>query len=380
MRVLLKGPYTPYSGYGSDLIAMTRAFINWGAEVYIQPTLIEGPIPTEVLMLLTKHLKAPFDLAIVHTDPASIDASKAMKNAAGLVVGWTMWENTKISFPEEKKPLKERLENFDVLLAYDDVSKTALSEHSGTIPIAVVQGGYEPADWPYMERDWSGVFRFCMQGALHTRKSPMTAIEAFKELKDEYPEFASVELHLKDVGAGGLHPKMMDWCSGLFIYNEIWPLKTLQEFYSRMHVILCPSQGEGKNLPALQMLSTGGTVIATNWGGHQQWLSEQYAYPLNYALYKDASGATSARPDKDHLKSLMLRVFRDREETYRKAEIGARVIPLMCNWDSVLLRMFENLSDVPGGREVRDAAVRCRIEQDTEHLETRQKSMTFRGL
>lgn len=378
MRVLVKGPVNTVTGYGVDIVSLCRALMAWGVDVFLQPVSLSPPVPADVLMLLTKACDAPFDLAIVHQDPNQLETNDAMKAAAGLTVGWSMWEWSRYTHEEHPtKTLNSRLDKFDVVIAYDDVSYQALEEHVAVPPIIVLQGGYDPAEWPYAkQRDWYGeTFNFCMQGALHDRKQPFLAIEAFKELKDEFSEFASAQLHLKTI-VPGLHPSMMNWCPGLFIYHEVWTLQKLQDFYSQMHVILCPSQGEGKNLPALQFLSTGGGCIATNWGGHTQWLSDQYAYPLDYVLSTNSVGASHAVPDKKHLKALMLHAFRNRDEVSQKGKIAAQTIPLMCSWETVLERLFDRLAQVhPAGRAVKEVAVMCRKPRDTEHLELRKKSL-----
>lgn len=193
----------------------------------------------------------------------------------------------------------------------------------------------------------------CMEGQLHQRKDPFVAIQAFQELKEELPEeFEPAELHLK-TNITGLHPAIEEMIPKLRIHYDVWPHDVLQQFYAKQHVLLAPSRGEGKNLPALQFLSTGGTVIATNWGGHQQWLHPSYAYPLDYEL-RPVSGTypdcLQARASKDHLKALMLHTFRNRNEAREKGRRGADMIPGICGWHPVMERLFANLAElVPGG-------------------------------
>lgn len=374
VKVLVKSAVSPYSGYGQDGIGLCKALLNWGADVYLQPPHVSAPLPPEIAMLLTKRLEAPFDLAIVHQDPLQIECSKALASAAKVTVGWTMWEWDRLFNTWQKEiEFKRNFEGFGALIAYDANTANAMAEHTDN-QILTLQGGYEPGDYPPMHRKWDGPFRFCMQGALHARKGTFYSIEAFKELKDEYPEeFADAELHLKTVDPG-LHPAMEQWCPGLKIYHEVWTHEKLLSFYRDMHVMLCPSLGEGKNLPALQFLSTGGPVIATNWGGHTGWLSDQYAYPLNYELELNKDyGASQAKPDKAHLKELMLRVYRNRGEAREKGTQGARTIPLMCSWDSILPRLFDLLANNhPLGQDLKATALRCKLPDDSEVLEKRK--------
>ena len=100
-------------------------------------------------------------------------------------------------------------------------------------------------------------------------------------------------------------------------------------------------------MPALEFMSTGGTVIATNWAGHTQWLSNEYAYPLDYTMAPSSPGslAMNARADVEHLKDLMLHTFHHRDEARRKGEIARDVIPSMCSWPIVMERLLIRLAD-----------------------------------
>jgi glycogen synthase len=160
------------------------------------------------------------------------------------------------------------------------------------------------------------------------------------------------------------------------VHYNVWPEDVLREFYAAQHVLLAPSRGEGKNMPALEFQSTGGAVIATNWGGHQQWLSPAYAYPLNYDLVPlspRTPNCLNARASKDHLKALMLHTFRNRDEVARKARVASEAIPAMCSWDAVLRRLFTRLGElVPGeGQRLLHSA---RVAQ-----ENTEQTVTIRG-
>lgn len=350
MKVLLKVPLSSYSGYGNDGIGITQALIRAGVDVYLQPTHVDPPLPPEVASLLTKRLVAPFDLLIHHVDPDQLGLKAEAYDASTVCVGWTMWEYSTADNMEGKGTLRHRLEVYDAVLAYDHVTKGVLSPFVRAGVLGTVQGGFWPESWPSQERDWfSDRFGFCMVGQLHERKDPWTAIEAFNELKMEYPEeFFGAELHLK-TNIPVFHPMLEESVPRLRVHCDNWPQDVLLEFYKKQHVLLAPSRGEGKNLPALEMLSTGGTVIATNWGGHEMWMSKSHAVPLNYVLRPLDGGhpdCLNARPDKDHLKSEMLRLYRDRAAAKMLGDAAARTIPAMCNWDSVLGRFFNAVADL----------------------------------
>lgn len=348
MKVLLRAPINSTTGYGNDGIGIARALTRLGIDVSLDPLNVQAPLPGDVAQLLTKRLEAPFDLLIHHVDPAQLGISQQAREAAAVTVAWTMWEFTTLDNCRGRSSLRRRLKDYDLVVGYDSVSSNALQPYV-TGKAATVQGGFWAENWPEQRRPWHGdVFNFTMVGALHQRKDPFVAIQAFKELKDEEPHrFDAAHLHLKTVEPG-LHRRMEDWAPGLHLHYEMWPDERLRQFYGDMHVLLAPSRGEGKNMPALEFMSTGGTVIATNWGGHQQWLSDQYAYPLRYEL-APISGATpncrNARASVEHLKELMLRVVTQRSEVAAKGTRAAQIIPAMCSWNAVLRRLFQRLAD-----------------------------------
>lgn len=373
LRVLVKAPMSVYSGYGNDGIGIIRALIDMGADVYIHPSIAEPPLPQDIANLFTKKLVAPFDLTIHHVDPGQLEATRETRAASDLLIAWSMWEYSSFDNLKQRRTLRSRLNPYDVLLGYDQVSadcyKPYMRKPTKKLPaqaVGVLQGGFQPGRWPTVERDWfSERFGFVMLGQLHERKDPFVAIQAFQELKEEFPDFAPAELHLK-TNVAGLHPFMEQWCPGLKIHYATWSEDAVKDFYAANHVLLAPSRGEGKNMPALEFQSTGGPVIATNWGGHTQWLNPEYSYPLDYVL-RPVSGefgenCMNARASKDHLKQLMLHTFRNRGEVKLKGERAAQAISAQCSWESVIDRLFRRLAEISPekGERVLNKAVMTR--------------------
>jgi hypothetical protein len=347
LKVLLKVPLNPYSGYGQDGCDMALTFRQAGADVYLDPAFVQAPLPLDVAELLTKRLEAPFDMLIQHMDPSNLGITPEARRSASVTVAHTMWEMSTLDNCVGRSSLKKRLKDFDLVVGYDGNTTQALDKYVST-NAATVQGGYMPRKWPQAYRNWdSETFNFCMVGALGPRKDPFVAIDAFRELREEHPEL-NIALNVK-TNEPGLHSKMSEWIPGLQIFYEVWPENTLRDFYRQNHVLIAPSRGEGKNLPALEMMSTGGTVIATNWGGHTGWLSNQYAYPLDFKL----EPLNSSRPDcrwakasKEHLKQLMLHCYHHREEVARKGDLAANLIPAMCSWEKVVDRLMDRVGEV----------------------------------
>ena len=370
LKVLLHSAFARYSGLGNDGIDLADALIRKGLDVHINPVTAQPPLPQSVADLLTKPLEAPFDLMLVHTDAGGIDVSSAHRGAADLVVGWSMWEFSTLDNLVGKSNFKRRLKNLDALVGYSEVSTEAFRGFAPKqLPLATLQGGFDAEQWPYLERDWtSDCFRFVMNGVMNARKNPYAAIAAFAELKSEHPgEFESAELHIH-TRAQTLPPELMERVPKLWIYYETLSDAEMQLFYRIGHALIAPSRGEGKNLPALEMLSTGAPVIYTDWAGHQEWGSTDYAYPIRMELRPvKASGNPEckwAEVDVRHLKETMLHCFRNRDEVRQKGLTASQVIRRTHSWGNVLDRFFALLPElVPGkGHEVKlkyDEAVRA---------------------
>lgn len=373
LKVLYRGAMSRFSGYGNDGIDLVRALMASGADVYLQPSHVDAPLPADVAQLLTKPLEAPFDLYLHHADPGSLGLEEHERKCAKVTVAWTMWEYSSFDNLKGKTRLAKTLSSYDLVLSYDQVCAEALAPHvqrKDSPVVAVLQGGFNAENWKPIKRDWNSErFGFCMVGQLHERKDPFVAIQAFQELKEEHPdEFEPAELHLK-TNIPGLHPLLETTVPKLRIHYAVWPASLLKDFYAAQHVLLAPSRGEGKNLPALEFQATGGAVIATNWGGMSSWLSDQYAYPLDYVLREINAGVPNclnARASKDHLKELMLHTFRNRDEVRRKGELASQVIPSTMDWQRVVERLFLKLGKALPQEQVGALTAKAHMMQPTE--------------
>lgn len=373
LKVLLKSAFSQYSGYGQDGFGMLRALHRWGCDVYPQPVGLDVPIPTDLLPLFGKTLAGPFDLTINHWDPTNLGITREARQMTSLAVAWTMWEFSDLRpHGKRRSTLRSRLRWFDVLLGYDQVSVDAVAPYVPRgVATGVLQGGFEAGAWPAVSRDWFGDrFLFIQHGALGNRKAPFTTLQAFLELKhDKGDDFKDARLAFHTM-VPPLIPEMnaLYEAQGVKVFFEAWDDATLHEFYRSAHVMVCPSHGEGKNLPALEFQSTGGVVAATNWGGHTQWLRPDVAYPLDYTLApvfgKHPGLAKWAEVPIQAVKDTMWHAYTHREECARRGELATRLIPSMCDWSVVVEDLFRRCRDlVPvQGSRIYDMAMACRVD------------------
>jgi glycosyltransferase involved in cell wall biosynthesis len=61
VKVLLRGPLSPYSGYGRDGIGIALALLERGHQVSLSPTHTDPPLPREIAGLLTQPIEGPVE-------------------------------------------------------------------------------------------------------------------------------------------------------------------------------------------------------------------------------------------------------------------------------------------------------------------------------
>lgn len=349
MKIAVHAPLGGITGYGRDGEGIATSLVGAGHDVTLFPTGVTPPVHHQAALLLTKHPVPPFDLTIQHVWPGGFVAHPGRRAVTRRLIGWTMWERYD---PEEEwaEDFAEATAEMDLLCVYDEISQHAL-EPLAQCPVLRLQGGFDPATYVVTERKWEGTFRFGMLGDLgNRRKDPFTAIRAFALLKERHGEDFDAELHLKS-STPGLPPAMAQTYPWLTMHVGLWPVERMQEFYGSLHTLLAPSRGEGKNVPALEAMSTGMPVIASDVGGHKEWMRDQWGWSVPVSD-EPFEGRVWPRVAPEDLAEAMWAAYSDRAATRRKGELAARTVPAMCSWPSVMRRLLDRVSEIPA-REVR---------------------------
>jgi glycosyltransferase involved in cell wall biosynthesis len=420
VKILLKSPFSEFSGYGGDGFGLLRALHRWGADVYPQPMWLDVPIPRDLLPLFGKTLYGPFDLLINHWDPDHIQITREARASTRVAVAWSMWEfapppefredgvpilrpcrkhelengRNELGVPgckDCKKPpasglyphagnkssLRDRFRWFDLVLGYDPVSLASFAPFiPKTVKSGILQGGYDSSRWRPVDRDWHGDrFTFLQHGALNNRKNPWGLVAAWHKLKEEKGDaFAGARLALHTSAPGTLFPELnVPFAhAGIKVFVSSLDVQGVQEMYAASHCLLAPSRGEGKNLPALEFMSTAGAVAVTRFGGHQMWLGDDWAYGLDYKLGATFGycpwGAHDAKVSVDHLADVIWHIYTHRAEARDKGLKAAELIPKMCDWSVVVENLFRRIRDEVTsngvGPQVYDLAMGCRREEE----------------
>jgi len=162
--------------------------------------------------------------------------------------------------------------------------------------------------------------------------------------KEADPTF-DARLVLK-TGTTGLHPKIAEAYPDVEIITSMWSPQRVLEFYGEVDCLVSTSRGEGNNKPAMEFMSTGGPVMATEWSGHRNWLHPDTGYPLPGRLVQNSVGVSDFRVDVQATADTFLDVWRNPALARRKGALASRQIRQTLSWEQVLGRLLREIARV----------------------------------
>lgn len=349
MDIGLMSYFDVSSGYGNSAVEIARAMTRQGINVTPYAYKIDVELPKDFTDLFTKREPENLDAIIVFALPNQLHLTEKMQERIPVKIGYTMWEQTKLTkdlwvtgnpyepFTEMWVPCKMNIEPF---------KEFAPGQNFEIMPL-----GINTKFFKYHKRSGDGPFKFCMNGALGYRKGTFDVINAYKAIRERHPDW-DIELHLK-TSTKGMLPQMEKWAPGLKVYNQMFWLAELIDFYNRMDCMVAPSRGEGFHQPPLEFLSTGGIVITTTWGGMESWYDEQWAYPVKHQVVEVGMkwpgalpGSMWAEPEQESIEAQMEYVYLNQDEAFAKAFKASNEIPAIHDWDVAVKRMVKRIGDL----------------------------------
>lgn len=165
-----------------------------------------------------------------------------------------------------------------------------------TKPIFVYEHGVDEI-WKPKTRLVDEKIRFLHLGFEAARKGGFQTLRAFRKA---FPQRDDVELTLKGMERGW----KVDRIGKTSIITESLSLDKLVNMFHKHHVFVCPSEGEGFGLPALQSMVTGMPTICTGaWAPYKRFLDPSLTLDseLRTSSWQDVHPGKMFRVDEDEL-------------------------------------------------------------------------------
>lgn len=349
MKIMLRAPFDVCSGYGGDGVDLALALEAAGHDVVPYPTSCGPGLPPAMARLLEKPIGQAFDVALMFAPPFDLRPSCFPRGVRS--VGYTMWERTPLlpadfndrKWEEESArrfSAQHPLSHLDALAVTCAMNVEAFRPVAGETPISVAPCGVNGERFPVLERDPVGSrpMRFLMVGALGPRKNPFATLEAWRLVCERYADF-DAELLLHST-VPGLHPGVAEtYGRNITVRTRMLPPDGLLGMYRDHDVMLCPSRGEGNNKPPMEFMATGGHVIASDWSGHENWLSPvTCAVPVRGQVGPSplAYGTDDFAVNVLHLADCIYDAWRYPHATRNSGEESAHLIRERCSWEQTV--------------------------------------------
>jgi glycosyltransferase involved in cell wall biosynthesis len=169
------------------------------------------------------------------------------------------------------------------------------------------------------------------------RKNPHCLLDAFAAA---FPDQESVRLVLKvthadkDQGLSSYLDDVSRRDSRLLVLRDMMPADELGGLVSACDCFVSPHRAEGFGLTVAEAMARGLPVIATDYGGTADFVTEEVGYPLRYRLVEldrdhgpYPKGAIWADPSRQHLAALLRSILANPRGARAKGQRGrARII------------------------------------------------------
>jgi glycosyltransferase involved in cell wall biosynthesis len=342
MRLLFRSSFDRWTGYGNDAVDIACAMSALGVDVVPWADGLQAGLPSMFTRLLEKSPFQEFDAVLQFAPPFDVRPWDLTRYAEKRFA-WTMWERTPMLASDFEgkgdRWSENRWEGLTKVFVTNPMNVEALGAVDAVTPMAVVPCGV--ASWPLLQRG-DGPLRFLMVGMLGGRKDPFLLLNAWRELKQSVPGFDAT-LTLK-TAAPGLHPALTELYPDVTLINAVWEPERMVRLYQEHDVMVSVSRGEGNNKPAMEFMASGGAVIASDWSGHQNWLHEDWAYPLRGSVVGSPGGWSDFRVEKEHLKERLLECWMNRAAVRKKGLLARGVMESRFSWERVVEDLLVRMS------------------------------------
>lgn len=210
------------------------------------------------------------------------------------------------------------------------------------VPVVRIPHGVEVNVAPGMTRGWFGLperrFLFLMMYdtfSYSPRKNPDSVIQAFKQavLQFGLPADLVIKMNNPQSGELGRIRRVTEGIPGIHLIHRTLSRAETNALLASADCLVSLHRAEGFGLPIAEAMELGKPVIATNWSGNEDFMTEDNSAPVRYRLTRIGrdygpyrAHQMWAEPDLEHAVYLMRRVVYDEEWRRRISGEGRRTI------------------------------------------------------
>ena len=135
-----------------------------------------------------------------------------------------------------------------------------------------------------------------------------------------------------------------------FIINRVFDFYQLPLLYRSIDCYITAGRGEGWDMPLMEAMACGLPTIATNWGAHQEFATNENSYLLDITGTIPAEakcpyyeGFNWANPDANHFSELLLSIFNNQKQAREKGAIAAIAMQQQWGWANTAGNIIQRL-------------------------------------
>jgi len=349
------------SGYVNTNLLYIKGLLELGVNLKIVDQPIEYLYTIEnadTREMLKKAIDTPLEDDFIYLNRTILPEFKPWHGAKKTFAS-TVWETS--SYPEQWLNLINNSADINTIIVPSHFNRDIL-ENDINKPVVIVREGIDfSLIKPKVLKD-SNTFNFFSLFQWLPRKSYDILLEAFFR---EFDNNDDVSLTIK---TSSLNYEILPSSAILtyivsvknkykrtypvYVNTTSLPYEKIADLFSNADAFISPSRCEGYNRVVLEAMANELPVIATNWSGQTEFITNENSYLLEYQLRPVESQWYSgdfqsymewAEPSIDHLQYLLRHVYNNREEAKSKAK-QAKQDSLKFDY----LQIAQNLKDVLG--------------------------------
>jgi glycosyltransferase involved in cell wall biosynthesis len=138
-----------------------------------------------------------------------------------------------------------------------------------------------------------------------------------------------------------------------FIINRVFDYYQLPLLYRSVDCYITAGRGEGWDMPLMEAMACGLPTIATNWGAHQEFATDENSYLLDITGTIPAvakcpyyEGFKWADPDADHFSELLQKIYNNQDQAKAKGKLAAHEMQQNWTWENTVKKIINRINSI----------------------------------